>query len=331
MYDNLTKMRVYVTENCNAKCSSCFNANSRSNAEMPPDVFEELCGYLCANGIKNLKIMGGEPTVHKDFLRIIDIAKKFFPKIAIFTNALNENIHKVVLREHDSIVYNFNFASAFTKDKFVLQQPGYRSLEVQVRVGTDEKHLLQKLLEILELGKGRLATAFTLDCTSNILQAKSILLQKLRFLTESFLKNNIPYCFDHTLPLCFLYKAGFAVGKTNGLCHFGDCGLIDASLNLRFCNQYPDRLICLKQNGQFIPWSIVTNRLLRTFFQNQIAVLSKACKDCIFYGSKCNGGCWMGKDLMSENDVYEYSGFPVKKKEIASEAINPRFECDQKT
>ncbi len=327
MDDNLTNMRVYVTENCNAKCSSCFNANSRSNTEMSPDVFEELCRYLCKNGITSLKIMGGEPTVHKQFLQIIDIAKTFFPKISIFTNALNENIQKVVLREHDSIIYNFNFASAFTEDKFVLLQPGYRSLEVQVRADTDENHLLQKLLEVLELGKGRLATAFTLDCTSNILQSKSILLQKLRFLTEGFINHNLSYCFDHTLPLCFLYKAEFAVGKSSGLCHFKDCGLIDASLNLRFCNQYPDRLICLKQNGQFIPWSIARNRLLLKFYQNQIVVLSKVCKDCIFYGSKCNGGCWMAKDLMSGNDVYEFSGFPVTTKK-EKEAINTKFECD---
>ena len=331
MDDNLTKMRVYVTENCNAKCSSCFNANSRNNAEMPPNVFEELCGYLCDNGITSLKIMGGEPTVHKDFLRIVDIAKAFFSKISIFTNALNENIQKVVLREHDSIIYNFNFASAFTEDKFVLQQPGYRSLEVQVRAGTDENHLLQKLLEILDLGRGRLSAAFTLDCTANILQSKSILLQKLRFLTEGLRNRNLDYGFDHTLPLCFLYKAGVNTGKNDGLCHFKDCGLIDASLNLRFCNQYPDRLICLKQNGQFIPWAIVKNRLLLKFFQNQIAVLSKACKDCIFYGSKCNGGCWMAKDLMSGNDVYEFSGFPITKKKKENDAIDPKFECNQKT
>lgn len=327
MDSNLTKMRVYVTENCNAKCPSCFNSNSRSHAEILPDVFEELCDYLCKNGITNLKIMGGEPTVHKEFLQIIEIAKKFFHKIAIFTNALNENIQKVVLREHDSIVYNFNFASGFSEEKFVLQQPGYRALEVQVRANTDEKILLQKLLTILELGKGRLTTSFTLDCTSNILQSKSTLSQKLRFLTESFRNNNLFYDFDHTLPLCFLYKAGVNVGKSDGLCHFKDCGLIDASLNLRFCNQYPDRLICLKQNGQFIPWSIVKNRLWLKFFHNQIAVLSKACKDCIFYGSKCNGGCWMGKDLMSGNDVYEYSGFPITRKEKGT--IKTKSECDQ--
>ena len=321
MDGNLIKMRVYVTENCNAKCSSCFNANSRSNAEMSPDVFEELCGYLCTNGIKSLKIMGGEPTVHKDFLQIIAIAKEFFPRIAIFTNALKENIQKVELREHDSIIYNFNFASVFTEDTFVLQQPGYRALEVQVRAGTDEKKLFQKLLNVLELGKGRLTTSFTLDCTSNILQSKSVLSQKLKFLTESFRNHDLFYDFDHTLPLCFLYKTGVNVGKNDGLCHFKDCGLIDASLNLRFCNQYPDKLICLKQNGRFIPWSIVKNRLMLKFLQNQIAVLSKACKDCIFYGGKCNGGCWMGKDLLSENDVYEFSGFPVTTKE--KETIKP--------
>ena len=144
------------------------------------------------------------------------------------------------------------------------------------------------------------------------------MLQKLRFLTEGFLNHNISYCFDHTLPLCFLYKAGFAVGNRNGLCHFTDCGLIDASLNLRFCNQHPDKLICIKQNGHFIPWSIVKNRLMLKFFQNQISVLSKVCKDCIFYGNKCNGGCWMGKDFMSGNDVYEFSGFPVTTNEKES-------------
>lgn len=314
MDENLTKMRVYVTENCNAKCSSCFNANSRSNAEMPLDIFEELCWYLGKNGITSLKIMGGEPTVHKEFLKIIDIAKKSFQRITIFTNALNENIQKVVLREHDSIVYNFNFAPIFTEDTFVLQQPGYRALEVQVRADTDERILLQKLLGILELGRGRLTTSFTLDCTSNILQSKSTLSQKLRFLTEGLRNRNLIYGFDHTLPLCFLYRAGVNVGKNDGLCHFKDCGLIDASLNLRFCNQYPDRLICLKQNGQFIPWSIVKNRLLLKFFQNQVTVLTKACKDCIFYNRQCNGGCWMGKDIMSANDIYEFSGFPITKK-----------------
>lgn len=247
--------------------------------------------------------------------------EEILSRITIFTNALNEIIQTVVLREHDSIVYNFNFASVFTKGTFVLQQPGYRALEVQVRASTDEQRLLQKLLDVLELGNGRLSTSFTLDCTSNILQSKSILVQKLRFLTEGFRNRNLTYDFDHTLPLCFLYKAGVNTGKNDGLCHFKDCGLIDASLNLRFCNQYPDRLICLKQNGRFIPWSIVKNRLMLKFFQNQIAVLSKACKDCIFYGSKCNGGCWMGKDLLSGSDVYEFSGFPVTTKE--KEAVNP--------
>ena len=255
--------------------------------------------------------MGGEPTVHKEFLRIIDIAKSFFKKIAIFTNALNENIQKVLLREHDSIIYNFTFASVFTEDTFVLQQPGYRSLEVQVRANTDEKILLQKLLAILDLGKGRLATSFTLDCTSNILQSKVILLQKLRFLTESFRNHNLSYVFDHKVPLCFLYKAGVNVVQNDALCRFEDCGLIDASLNLRFCNQFPDKLISLKQNGQFVPWSIVKNRLMLKYFQNQLATLSKVCKDCIFYGGKCNGGCWMGTDIMSGNDVCRFSGFPV--------------------
>lgn len=322
MDGNLTQMRVYVTENCNAKCSSCFNANSRGNEEMLPDVFEELCGYLSQNGITSLKIMGGEPTVHKEFFQIIDIAKKFFPKIAIFTNALNENIQKVLLREHDSIIYNFTFASVYTTDTFVLQQPGYRSLEVLVRANTDEKLLLQKLLAILNLGKGRLATSFTLDCTSNILQSKSILSQKLRFLIESFQIHNLSYVFDHKLPLCFLYKAGVNVVQNDALCRFEDCGLIDASLNLRFCNQFPDKLISLKQHGQFVPWSIVKNRLMLKYFQNQIAILSKACKDCIFYDSKCNGGCWMGKDSISGNDVYKFSGFPVMTGE--QEANNPK-------
>lgn len=83
-FEKIETFRVYVTEKCNANCPSCFNAKSRTSKEMSLEEFEKLCEYLSSNGIKHLKIMGGEPTVHKDFEELVKISQKYFREITIF-------------------------------------------------------------------------------------------------------------------------------------------------------------------------------------------------------------------------------------------------------
>ena len=81
--------------------------------------------------------MGGEPTLHPNFNLLIQIAQEHFEMVSIFTNAINNKIQTISLREKDGINYNFRFYSYLSSDKLLLDQPGYRALEVLISVDGD--------------------------------------------------------------------------------------------------------------------------------------------------------------------------------------------------
>ena len=309
-------MRIYITERCNAKCKNCFNANHRNNSEMQISDFIALCEYLRNNKITQVKIMGGEPSVHKNFSEIIRVAQKSFSRVTIFTNGLLiDKICDIKLRDNDAIVYNFNFSKVFHESTLLLSQAGYRSLEVQIKTDSVIDEICSELLRIYNLAGSRsIGISFTLDCTSNILVNKKSLIPKIKALVEFANKNNFPFSFDHAIPFCFLYETGLNIGN-NSFCRLYDTGLIDADLNLRMCNQFPEKLINVKNNNGFIPWSILCNYIKEAYYENQNNCLNKICKQCVFFDQICNGGCWMGKDYISAEDVFMFSGFPVTRNE----------------
>jgi len=307
----LTTMRVYVTENCNAKCKNCFNAQTRTNTEISPFMFDQLCGYLKENGIKALKIMGGEPTVHKKYAEIISIAQKYFDAIHIFTNGISSELLKMTLREKDGITYNFNFANALSKEKFLLNQPGSRQLEVQINKKTDEFVLLNNIVKKTSFNKSKIAVSLTLDCISNIFIDRKLVVPKILYLQNALAKNGIIYDYDHKIPYCYIYKSGLKMHRNDCSCYINSTGLIDADLDLRFCNQHQDKLAHIMQEGKFLPWRILENYILQYYYKLQMIALNKICLECVFYNNVCNGGCWITKNIISREDIIKHSDFPV--------------------
>lgn len=167
MVKTIKHIRFYITENCNAKCNNCFNSSNRTNAEMTITNFSQLCAYFKYNGIKHLKIMGGEPTIHPYFLDFINIAQKNFDEITIFTNAINDSISSINLRENDKIVYNFKFAKVINSKKLLVAQLGKRALEVQILKNLNVDVTKNNILRIFKLFP-KIEVYLTLDCTINI-------------------------------------------------------------------------------------------------------------------------------------------------------------------
>ena len=129
---NIESIRVYVTERCNANCPSCINAMSRTKSEMSVENFTLLCKYLSSNGVVHLKMMGGEPTVHNDFEKLVEIAQNHFSGMTIFTNGINNRIGNIKLRDDDSVTYNFLFNKTISKENLFLKNGGRRNFQVQV-------------------------------------------------------------------------------------------------------------------------------------------------------------------------------------------------------
>lgn len=285
-------IRILLTEKCNASCPNCFNSKIRTAAEFDPDKFEGLCNYLSRSGFSSLKIMGGEPTVNSHFLDLIEISKRYFYGVHIFSNALSDAICDIKLREHDSIIYNMNFSNSLTERKFVLTQPGKRCLKYQLNKDTDIDKLLDSINYFMSFSPKRIYPSFTFDCTYDIFKDRDILLELLDNLEKRLRSLKIKYGFDHKLPVCFVDDK-HEISYRTGLCRVETSGLIDVSLNLRYCNQHHESVCSLvDDNGNYIPWGIVKNRLLKYYYEQQLEIMKGPCGDCEKFETECNGGCW---------------------------------------
>ena len=307
-------IRIYVTEKCNANCSNCFNMKSRTNNEIKVETFNKLCLYLKQNGITKVKLLGGEPTMHPAFEDIIKISQQNFKHVGIFTNGLKNRFSNIKLRDTDSIIYNMNFFNNFDKDVFQFDQKGSRVLEIQILKNTKPLEIIEMMRRFSNIELKRLTCNLTLDCKANIFLEKSQIIPKLLFLEKQFKKLNINFFYDHKLPFCYLYKSGLTVLQS-GICSLFSSGVIDANLNLRFCLQNTEVLLSLLSHGNFIPWKIIENNLEKKYIQLRYESLKKICCSCIFYNTKCNGGCWIPQEFVKKEDILNNTEFPLVKKE----------------
>ena len=88
-------MNLVITNQCPRKCSFCF-AQSRvggvENKEtkdfMPKESVYRIMEFLAKTDNKNLRLLGGEPTLHPDIMEIVEKAIKDDFHVHIFTNGI---------------------------------------------------------------------------------------------------------------------------------------------------------------------------------------------------------------------------------------------------
>ncbi len=295
-------IRILLTEKCNANCKNCFNNEYRGDKEIPLSLVESLSSYLYDSGIRKVKIMGGEPTIHSSFVECVAIFQSLFDRVSLFTNALSENIYKINPRKTDCIVYNFNFIK--TKNdikKLLLDRSGYRALEIQV-INTSDVVFITEFLRMLDKyssqAKEKVGVNLTLDCTHIISdeQYMGTVAQNWNNLIDYLEGKSWHYNIDHNIPICIANKYGL---PNNGVkkCSVKCSGLIDSALNLRFCNQNPKILLSLLDEEGFIPFKKIceslSSELIKKTEQNKL----NHCYNCIRFEKSCNGGCFIHKAI----------------------------------
>src|SRR3989338_1899533 len=84
------KLRVQLTDSCNFRCFYCMPVNAKflsSSELLKADEFIEICSNLVEWGIDEIKISGGEPTLRKDFEKIIEgLSRLSLLKLGMTTN-----------------------------------------------------------------------------------------------------------------------------------------------------------------------------------------------------------------------------------------------------
>ncbi len=310
----LTKIRIYLTENCNANCSHCFNSKIREDKHMETNTIIKLFDYFNKNGVSGIKIMGGEPTIHPDFKKIYKHSQKCFENVGLFTNALNEVIFDVKPRPDDGIIYNFLFINEkFDFSKLLPDIPSFpRGFEIVIDSKTDLDSLFKRIeftyskCKSFNLEDKFIKLQLTLNCVENIFECREILNKK--FLSAiNMIKKLAPDClsFDHQYPLCFWLSetieemSEMNINMYKGTCLGYDAGLIDSEFNLLHCNQYPVKLLnLLNPDGEFPSFNFIRNTLMKSNMEKRIVNFEKGCKYCGHFNILCTGSCFMHKDFI---------------------------------
>lgn len=84
---------IAITSDCNLNCQYCFtqeiySKNAAAFGHMSPDIFKQSLEFVVRSGIKQIRILGGEPTLHPDFVGFIELASKTGLPIRLFSNGL---------------------------------------------------------------------------------------------------------------------------------------------------------------------------------------------------------------------------------------------------
>ncbi|MFH0823348.1 MAG: radical SAM protein [Pseudomonadota bacterium] len=82
---------IDVTNLCNQRCPICLAyCDAMGYAYHPPiEYFDKIFRHFLNNDPKpNICFFGGEPTVHKEFLEIVSLARSYDYKVQLFTNGL---------------------------------------------------------------------------------------------------------------------------------------------------------------------------------------------------------------------------------------------------
>lgn len=306
--------RVLITDKCNMKCPSCFNRGLRTNKEMSLYDFEELCDYLKSEGqVSRLKIMGGEPTTHPDFLKIVSIAQQNFDSVHVFTNGVNDEITKVEMREHDTIIYNLScMGEKYPSSKLMPEKNFIHAYETRIDAQSSVERIKRVLAHIHSIVGDKIVVNLTLNCVEEIFDHKEKIISNWNAVV-SYLEDEMGmgYRVDHAIPYCFFVGSNMRLKISGSLCSLNCTGLISPDLQLRHCNQTSENLLHIRKNGKFVPWKILEQYIYCEHAKMAHTSLSKVCRDCMFYGEKCDGGCFVFKSSITRESILSATDLPV--------------------
>lgn len=300
-------IRLLITEKCNAECPNCFNASFRKSKEMTLEEIERLSLFFSSNGVSTVFVEGGEPTIHSAFKDAIIILQDKFEQVVLFTNAMSDAIYSFNPRNSDSIVYNFNFVSdSFDANKYLPHKSGKRSAMIQISVKTDVQQLIDRIHAFDSFfRKDCFSLLLTLDCTADVFINAEILVNKWNQFLAACIINKWNVKIDHGFPLCInkkyksmiieVYQGRVSdVSNKKGLywCDYRRAGLVDAHMNLRYCNNYYSKSIPLIDSNGIISLDCIEKFLIDTQ-SHKNAHLSTNCLECSYHAKGiCNATCF---------------------------------------
>jgi MoaA/NifB/PqqE/SkfB family radical SAM enzyme len=298
-----------ITNVCNKQCVYCFAHDTRiefGKTYVDDETFEKALNYLERSGIKQARLLGGEPTLHPDFMRFVNKALDRGLDVMLFTNGL---ISDKVL----------DFLTTVPEERLSMLLNTIHPLENNLQ-GTKRQHeILKKLGSVIIPGV-------------NIYSAKQELDYLLEYVVKYNLKKEIRLGISHSVLSqnnVFLHpkeyhKIGHNIvlfkieAKKAGVLLGFDCGFVPCMFPQAYFELLSEELkkagtcchpiIDMLTDGSFIA-CYPLNNLLKVKMHNELHAkeLIKAfeeaispyahvgiysyCTSCPLFNVRCNGGC----------------------------------------
>lgn len=85
-------LTIELTVGCNLRCDYCYRESDATKlSHMPTEELLELIDKLWAAGLRTVELTGGEPTVHRDFRRILARCADKFDMVGVLSNGTRLN------------------------------------------------------------------------------------------------------------------------------------------------------------------------------------------------------------------------------------------------
>lgn len=91
------RLELHLTYGCNLACRYCNRASNFPIAHTPPmtiEQIEEAVGNTPA--LERIILVGGEPTLHPDIVRIAEYCVSVSPQVRIFSNGYSEKSREII-------------------------------------------------------------------------------------------------------------------------------------------------------------------------------------------------------------------------------------------
>lgn len=144
--------RVYfqITRNCNLQCDYCFIRAKHGGSHVPTPAIMQVAEFMGQHGLMEVRLTGGEPTTHPDFMEVMHTFKKEGIYVSLATNGL----------------WNKHTLDALCEEKYlwvICSVDGNRDTHNRYRPGTFDKIVanLQQLKERNPTSRIRLTTVLT--------------------------------------------------------------------------------------------------------------------------------------------------------------------------
>jgi len=301
---------IILTTNCQRNCEYCFAQDDKNNnKEFTWPNFVEAVGFI-GTSQKTINLLGGEPTLHKEFTKMLEYLLVNDYVVQVFTNGMvssetlnniNKVLNRTVLRK-DQLYFAVNINEAKYRNDIEVQQQK-RFLEYIGHLAYPSFTIQDKGADLLFLQ--HIINEFNLDRTIRIGLALPVIGVKNKHLSKddysevaksiTELANNsegTTIKFDCGFPLCMfsLDEIGkLSLNEENDFAFM--CGQpLDIYSDLTITNCYPLSKLHRVPISNFVSLNDAY-KYFETGFMTPTGIYGSKCSECTFFRKVCWGGC----------------------------------------